>query len=118
MKQVLMNELLRRYRIVTAAGAASVLLVLIAWGWAYNALRGISQPLIIHFTKATGITQIGHFSFLSGVAVASLVGICVNIALAYALEERNGFLAKFIAGATLFLAILIFVGFAAIISVN
>ena len=118
MREVLRKELLRRYRIVTAAGAASVLLVLIAWGWAYNALRGISQPLIIHFTKATGITQIGHFSFLSGVAVASLVGICVNIALAYALEERNRAIGKFFAGATVFLAVLIFIAFAAIISVN
>ena len=97
MKQVIVNQLLLRYRIVAIAGATSTLLILIAWGWAYNALHGISQPLIVHFTKVSGITQIGHLPFLSGVAVASLVAIGVNIALAYALEERSLFLARFVA---------------------
>ena len=42
----------------------------------------------------------------------------LNGMLAFALEERDRFLGKFVAAATLFLAGLIFIYFAAIIDVN
>ena len=86
--------------------------------WSYFSLQHIKEPLILHFTNAAGILQVGPISELMKFGVWGLVIAFVNFSLAYALAERDLFIARFIAGATFFFAILIFLGFAAIISVN
>lgn len=96
----------------------SFLSVLAGTAWAYFALRGIAQPLIIHFTEQGGITEVGTLGYvlLQGVFWGLLV--IVNTAIAVPLLDRNRQLGLFLAGSTFAIGILIFLWFAAIIHVN
>ncbi len=85
---------------------------------AYFALRDVSPPLIVHFNNALGINQIGGLKDLAAVAVFGLVALIFDFLLSLELDERDPFLGKLTAAVGLFLAILIFIGFSAIISVN
>ena len=95
-----------------------LILVLGGWLWAILILGQIHQPLIVHFSSYTGITAIGGLSNFAYVAIFSLLVLVVNFCLALALEKRDQFWSKFMAITTLIYALLIFIGFAAIISVN
>lgn len=96
----------------------SFLLILGGSLWAYFALRGTSQPLILHFNDLAGITRIGNAASFLGVGFIGLFGAVINFIIALELEARDKFLARLLAAATLFMGVLLFVGFAAIISVN
>jgi hypothetical protein len=109
---------IRQHALVTFAIAASILLVGIAWLWAYVALHAIEQPLILHFTNAGGINQVGSFRDLSSVPIFGLIVVAVNGVIAWSLDGRDWFLGKFLAAGTLFVSILLFIAFAAIIAVN
>ncbi len=107
-----------KFKIVTSAFAVSFCFVMGGWLWAYLALRKVSQPLIIHFNNAVGINQIGDLYDLTAVVLFGLIALLLDFCIALELEERDWFLGKLTAAAGLFLSILIFIGFAAIISVN
>ena len=55
---------------------------------------------------------------LLNTAIFGLVVVLVNFGIALALEERDRFLGKLIAAATAVFAILLFIGFSVIMSVN
>ena len=105
-------------RIVSIPFLISALFVGGGWIWAYFALRKIPQPLVIHFNNYVGVNQIGGLEDLGRVGIMSFVILLVNFTITLELEERDWFLGKFLAAASLFFGILIFIGFAAIISVN
>lgn len=86
--------------------------------WAYGALRSINQPLILHFNSYVGINQVGGLGELLGVATLAMVAVLLNFFLAANAREHDVFLARFISATTIVFAALIFIGFAAIISVN
>lgn len=86
--------------------------------WAYGALRSINQPLILHFSSYVGINQVGGLGELLGVATVAMVVVLLNFFLAANAREHDVFLSRFISAATFVFAVLIFIGFAAIISVN
>ncbi len=109
---------LTRYKIVNVAFGLCALFVLGGLLWAFAALRGISQPLIIHFTNYGGINQTGSLRDLANIGVLGSIIVFINFYIALRLEERDRFLGKFLAAGTLFISILIFIGFAAIIGVN
>lgn len=102
------------------AGVFGLSLSLVAggWLWAWLYLRKIEQTLILHFNSLSGINLVGGVRELAGFGILALVVVAVNFVLALALEERDWFLGKLLAAATLAFAALIFIGFAAIISVN
>ena len=86
--------------------------------WAYVATKNIEGPIVVHFNNSDGISQTGTFFDLLLIGVTSAVMVVVNFILALELEARDVFLGKVIAATTFFLSILIFIAFAAIISVN
>ena len=106
------------HKIVSLVFLLSFILVIGGWLKAYIALREISQPLIVHFNNAVGINQIGNLGDLAAVGVFGLVALALNFFVSLELDERDPFLGKITAAAGLFLSILIFIGFSAIISVN
>lgn len=111
------NKILRR-RAVSAVFAISFVLVVSGFIWAYFSLRSLKTPFILHFSSLTGIDRIGT---MQDVAAFGIFGMCltiVNAAIGIALEPRDDFLAKVIALATLVMAVLLFILFAVIISVN
>lgn len=95
-------------------------LVLGGFLWTFFRLQGIRQPLILHFTtfRDTGITQRGTLGDLAFFAALFFVALILNFLLAFGLKERDFFLSRLIVIATVVFALLIFVGFKVIISVN
>lgn len=72
----------------------------------------------MHFNNFSGITQIGDLSGLVWVGVGAMAAILVNFLIVLELEERDKFLGKLATAAALIFGLLIFIGFAAIISIN
>ncbi len=101
-----------------AAFLASALVLLGAGVWAYAALRGIHEPLILHFSPYTGINEIGALPDLFGVVITALILVGMNGFLAFILLPREPQLARLIGTLTLVVAILLFIGFMAIIGAN
>lgn len=107
-----------RHRWIIGSFGISFLSLLTGMGWAYGKLGNANTPLILHFDNYAGITQIGSLADLELVGLLGLVMIGVNFLIFRSLHERDPFLGKVTATWTCILAILLFLGFAAIISVN
>ena len=107
-----------KFKAISSVFLLSFLFVAGGWLWAFFALRKISQPLIIHFNDFLGITQIGGLNDLTVVALFGVISLVLDFLIALELEERDWFLGKLAAAFGLFLGILLFIGFATIISVN
>lgn len=98
--------------------AVNGVLVVGGTAWAYFTLRNATTPLILHFSNAAGIDRIGTPEDLLRMGGLGLAIVAANALIALALAARDKFLAWLIALATLFLAILLFILFSVIISVN
>jgi hypothetical protein len=107
-----------KFRLVGVLFAASLAFVLGGTIWAYFVLRGTNTPLIIHFNDISGISQTGGVTDLLWFGLTGVVVVAVNFFISLELEARDWFWGKLLAVATLLFALLIFIGFAAIISVN
>ncbi len=106
------------YRTILIIFLLSAVFVLGGSLWAYFSLRNVGQPLVLHFNDLAGITQIGNpIAFLAVGFVAILV-LIIDFIIVIELEQRDVFLGKLLAVGALFLSILLFIGYAAIISVN
>lgn len=116
MKRFLSRALEHKW--VSLASLFSGALILGGWIWASVELKGISQPLIIHFNDYIGINRTGGLLDLSWLGIFGLIAIVVNFLIALDLEERDWFWGKFTSLASIFLAALIFIGFVVIINVN
>lgn len=106
------------YRIPNLAMILSMTLVVGGWLWAYFKLRKIADPLIIHYSPEVGIDQVGYAGDLAKVGVFGIVIVAMNFIISVELEQKDKFLGRLTSAVTAFLGILIFIYFAAIISVN
>lgn len=103
---------------VAATGAAGLVLIAGGWLWSYSVLRHVRQPLILHFNNLVGIDYIGSAADLAFLGVFGLLSVLVNTCLALELDERDWFWGKLLIAGTAGFAVLLFIAFAAIISVN
>jgi len=93
---------------------------LLVWGGflsAYLQLRKITQPLVIHFTSL-GIDTIGSTGDLLRIALLGTVMVGIDYVIVRELLTRDWFLARLTSGVALFLSILLFYAFLAILSAN
>ena len=107
-----------RFRATSILFLFSFILILGGTLWTYFSLKGASGPFILRFSDIAGITQIGGLKSLLAAGVVGAVAVVINFVVALELELRDRVLGKLVAAGTIFLAILIFLGFAAIIAVN
>lgn len=107
-----------KHKIPNLVLVLSLTLVLGGWIWSYFELKSIEDPLIIHYSQEVGIDQVGYAGDLAKVGIFGTVVILINFLIAVELEGKDGFLGKLTSGVTLLLGLLIFIYFAAIISVN
>ena len=114
----MIRTLWEKHAIVLVTALTAFVLAFSAWLWAYVALRNVAGPLIIRFNNYAGITQIGGLREMGWIAVSGIVFILADSMIALALDERDGLMGKILSLAALFLAVLLFISFAAIISVN
>ncbi len=114
-----MIKKIARYRLVSLFSLASLALVAGGFFWAYGALLNVgAEPLILHFNDMDGITATGGFSNLLFMGILGALIVIVNFFIAIELEARDHFLGKVVASVTLILAVLLFLGFTAILNVN
>jgi len=108
-----------KFKAVSVVSLISVALVLGGSIWAYSAMRGVgASPLILHFDDIQGITSVGSIGTIMFVGILGFVVTLMNFAIALELEERDRFLGKIAAAVTFIFAVLLFVAFTAMISVN
>lgn len=107
-----------KFRVVGLVFLLSLIFISGGMLWAYLALNAVSGPLIIHFNNLVGINQIGNLGDLFWLGATGIVAVVLNFIVAMELESRDYFWGKLLAAATLLFSLLIFIGFAAIISVN
>lgn len=111
-----MREKMLRHKVVSGLFLLSFLLAAGGAAWAYVALSGVKGPLIIGFNG--GSIHVGDLGHLMAVGVTAAIVVVWNFIVGLELDARDRFLGKLLAAATLALAFLIFIAFAAIISVN
>ncbi|MBI5220857.1 MAG: hypothetical protein HY978_03430 [Candidatus Liptonbacteria bacterium] len=113
----MLNKVIR-HPLIGALCALALMVTLGGWMWVYLTLRGIGQPLILHFNPLVGINQVGNVWNLARIAGLGVTVIVVNYLIALELDERYPFVGKLLASGALVFALLLFVAFAAIIAVN
>ena len=114
-----MIEKIIKHRIVSGVCFAAFFVVCAGFLMAYLGLREIgSGPLVIHFNDMSGITKVGDIWDIILIGIWGIVITSINFFIAIELEERERFLGKVVAGASLVFAVLLFISFAAILNIN
>lgn len=96
---------------------SSVLLLAVAGILFYMRLGDAGHPLIIHWSRG-GIDFVGTRRTVAGILGVGAAMWAVNAALSSVFASRARFLAHLLAGASLFLSLLILIAVGSIISVN
>jgi len=103
----------------------SMVLVLSSWLWAMIALRSVKPTIVFHWVTDGGTSRITQIvltkdipEYLGLVGGSAFLLVLINGWIALLFEERHWFWGKFLAGATIVIAALIFIGFIAIIRIN
>ncbi|MGB7957327.1 MAG: hypothetical protein WCF77_00585 [Minisyncoccia bacterium] len=109
---------IKKHKLVSGLIAASAAFVLGGFVWAMMSLEKITGPLILHFDDLAGIAAVGGIGTIMFGGVFGIVVVFINGFLAIEFEKRNPLFGKLIAILTLVFAILLFIAFAAILSVN
>lgn len=108
-----------RSRAVSALFLGALLLDLGGMAWVFFRLRHEQGArLILHFDDLAGITSVGPLSHLLAVGILGLFVIVMNYLIALEFDVRDRFLGKLAAVATFAFALLLFLGFIAILNVN
>jgi hypothetical protein len=108
-----------KYRLVSLLSLASLAFVLGGSIWAYASLlnSGVA-PFILHFNDIDGITRVGGIENLVLMGILGVFMVVIDFFVALELEARDKVLGKIVASVTLVMAILLFLGFVAILNVN
>jgi len=113
-----MLEEIKKYKLVSGLLAASAIFVVAGFIWAMVAPQKANGPLILHFDELRGITAVGGIGIIVFAGIFGMAVVVINGFLAMALEKRSLLFGKLTAVLTLVFAVLLFMAFAVIISVN
>jgi hypothetical protein len=113
-----MLEQIKKHKLASGLLLTSAAVVLAGFAWAMASLGEMPNSLVLHFNDLRGITAVGGMGVIVFGGIFGIVVVFVNGCLALELEERNPFFGTLIAVLTLVFAILLFIAFATIISVN
>lgn len=114
-----MLKTITQHRVVSGLCIASLAFVVGGFAWVYTAFSNAGVgPFILHFNDMNGVTQIGGLGSIVAIGIFSTLIVLMNFAVATVFDERDPFLGKFLAGVTLLLAVLLFIGCASIVGVN
>jgi hypothetical protein len=109
---------LAQHRVVAILGAISLAFTGGGWLWAWLVLKDKTYSLSLHWNNLVHVNQTGDIADLTGFGAFALLVVLTDFAVAVELDQKDWFWGKFLAAGTLAFALLIFIGFAAIISVN
>lgn len=97
---------------------SAFVILIFALGTAYVKLAEHDALLILHFDSYRGIDFLGSSADVFGILSVGLGIVVLNYLLARSIYPREPFLAKILAGSTVFIALLIFIAVLVIIAVN
>ena len=106
-----------KYRLVSSLCGGAFFIVLAGQGLVLYHLPLADELIVVHYTRQ-GIDQFGSIWQVLSYGLVAWSIIIMNFLIALELEERDWLWGKVVAGMTLGLAILLFISFQAIISVN
>lgn len=113
-----MFEKIKKYKLVSGLLAVSFGLVLAGFLWAMLSLTRENGLLTLHFNDLQKITAVGGTGLVVFMGIFGIIAVLLNSCLALEFEGRNPFFGKLTAVLTLVFAVLLFISFAAILSVN
>jgi hypothetical protein len=114
-----MFKKITKHRMVSMFGIPAIVIALAGFGWSYFSLRGIPNgAFILHFNDVSGITRVGGTEIFSFMGIFGVLVTVMNFIIALEFDARDRFFGKYLAFATLVFAVLLFIAFWAIISVN
>jgi hypothetical protein len=113
-----MTQKIFEHWIVSALCGVALLFVLGGFFWTYFSLRATGGPFILHFNDIGGITSVGGLGSLVFMGVFGVIVVLMNFAIALEFDSKDKFFGKFLAATTLVFAVLLFIAFIAILSVN
>lgn len=105
-------------KFTVAVFAASLVVLAVAFWFAYGNLADADSLLVIHFDSYKGIDFFGDRKDVFDILLTSGIIWLVNLVLANEFYFRERVLSYFIASATLLFTVLILIGVNVIISVN
>lgn len=108
----------KRHRDLGLISGAGIVFSLAGYAWLFWKLNSFGQTIVMHFNNLEGINQYGRLEQLLWLGGFGLILNFINLILTMELADRDMLLAKIVAGANIFLGILLFIAFAAIIGVN
>ena len=107
------------HKAVSAACLGAIAVALGGFLWGYFKLWSMrGGPLVLHFNDISGITEIGNLQDIVSLGILGIAITVINFFIAMELEERDRFLGKMVAVGSGFFAVLLFIAFAAILSIN
>jgi len=107
------------HRAVVITSLIALFFVIGGFLWLLLGLLAIgSGPFILNFNDIQGITRTGGIGDVVTMGILGVLIVIVNFFLAVELDGRDRVLGKMVAGITLVGAILLFIAFVAILSVN
>jgi uncharacterized membrane protein len=115
-----MTKKIIKYKAVSAACLGAIAIALGGFLWVYFRLRNTAGGglLVLHFNDMNGITDVGNLWGIVSMGILGVAIAVVNFFIAMELEERDRFLGKVVAVASVFFAVLLFIAFAAILGIN
>ena len=103
---------------ILATFAAALLVLLVAFSFAYVNILENTNLLVIHFDSFRGADFFGDRRDISDILITALIIGLINFSLANAFYFKERILSYFLAGGTLLFMVLILVAIRVIISIN
>ena len=114
-----MMKKILKHRAVVILSLIALFLVLGGFLWLWSALQAAgSGPFILNFNDIQGITRTGGMGDVLAMGILAVFIVVINFFLALELDKRDRMMGKILASLTLAGAILLFITFVAILSVN
>lgn len=113
-----MLEKIRKYKLISGSFVVSAIFVLAGFVRAMITLQKIGSPFIVHFNDMQGITSVSGIGVILFAGIFGIAVVLLNGSIALEFEEQNTFFGRLIAALTLVFAVLLFIAFTAILSVN
>ena len=83
-----------------------------------NLIGMVNRPIVMHFDDINGITQMGAFNDIIFITITGIIVTIINFFIALEIRKKDVFLAKIISIASILFAVLLFIAFTAILTMN
>ncbi|MFH0890785.1 MAG: hypothetical protein V1856_02005 [Candidatus Liptonbacteria bacterium] len=109
---------LKKHRPLAIISGLGVVFAAVGYAWFFAKLRASGSTVVMHFNNVEGINQYGSFTQLAWLGGFGMVLTCINLVLTMEIAERDMILGRLAAGINIFIGVLLFIAFAAIIGAN